>query len=82
VLLARLERHAKRLSPPRIDGHPDDPARHLSDERVARRDERRVRTATAERHAKSLGAAHDDVRADIARRGDEGEAQEIGPNRD
>ena len=78
VLLARLDRHPVGGLAVPIDGHADQAAGHLADVGVARGEERRVRTAVAERDAEALGAADDDVGAHLARRRDERARQQIG----
>ena len=54
VLLARLERHPVRLTAARVNRYADDAAWRLSDERLTRRKERRVRPAVAQRNAEAL----------------------------
>src|SRR5208337_4091528 len=66
VLLARAEREAQRGFAARILGHTDDASGHLALEFIARREERCVRSAVAERHAESLRAADRDVRTEFA----------------
>ncbi len=61
----------------RIFGNADEPAGHVAFEFIARGEERRVRSAVAQRHAKSLRAADGNVRAKFARRLDERERQQI-----
>ena len=68
VLLARLERHAIRRVAVRVHRHADDAARRLPHVLLARREERRVRTAVAQRHAEALRVADHDVRAQLAGR--------------
>jgi glycine dehydrogenase (decarboxylating) len=78
VLLARLERHAQRRPPRRVAAHADDPARQHPLELVARGEERRVRSAVAERNAEPLRAPDADVGAPLARRREQRERQQIG----
>ena len=52
-------------------------AGHLADECFARGEERRVRTAVAQRHAESLRVAVDDVGAHFAGRRQQGQAEQI-----
>ncbi len=66
----------------RIFGHADDAAGHLAFECVARGEERRVRSAVAERHAETLRAADGDVRAEFAGRLEQRERQQIRRDRD
>src|SRR5690349_24161763 len=56
VLLARLERHAKRRPAVRVARHTDDATREQALEFVACREECRVRTTEAHRHTKTLRA--------------------------
>ena len=68
VLLARLQREA--IGGP-AGGSFETPTRRPGIWRlncIARREERRVRSAVAERHAEALRAADGDVRAEFARR--------------
>ena len=61
----------------RVDRHPDDAARRLPDECLARREKRRVRSAVAHRHAEPLRAANDDVRAHLTWRHGNREREQI-----
>ena len=63
VLLARLERHPVRRPSARIDRNAYQPPRHLPRMALLRREERRVRSATADRHTEALRAPDDDVSA-------------------
>ena len=78
VLLACLERHPERRPTVRVARHADDPPRHLASELVTTREVRRMGTAVAERHAKSLGASNRDVGPPLAGRSQERQAEEIG----
>ena len=77
MLLARAERETQRGFAARIFRHADDAAGHLAFKFIARGEERRVRSAVAERHAEALRTADSDVRAKFARRLDERERQQI-----
>ena len=66
----------------RVDRHADDAARRLPHVLLARREERRVRAAVAERHAEALRVADDDVGAHLAGRREQRQAQQIGADRD
>ena len=77
VLLARLQRHAQRRLAVRVDAHPDDPSRHPAHQLVLAGEERRVRSAVAQRHPEALRAAHGDVRPELAGGDDERQRQEI-----
>ena len=74
VLLARLERQAQGGPALGVFGHPHQPAGHVALEGVARGKERGMRAAAAQRHAEALGAAHHDVRAELARRREQRQA--------
>ena len=63
VLLASLQRQAQRRFALRIDGHADQPARHLALEFVAHRHVAGVRAAKAHRYAETLGVAHGHIGA-------------------
>ena len=77
VLLAGLERHAKRRTSARITAHTDDPARQHPLEFILRGEEGGVRTAVAERNTEALGVADADVRAPLARWCEQHEAQQV-----
>ena len=68
VLLAGLQGQAQRGPATRVLGDAHDAAGHVAFEGVAGGEERGVRSAVAQRHAKTLGAADGDVRAEFARR--------------
>ncbi|KAF1054979.1 MAG: hypothetical protein GAK41_00467 [Burkholderia gladioli] len=78
MLLARLQREAHRRLALRVDGHADEPARHLPLEFVAHREVRGVRAAEADRHAEALGVADRDVRAPFARRRQHRQREQVG----
>ena len=82
VLFARLQRHAIRLLAARVDRESDDAAWRLPHVGLARGEERRVRTAAAERHAEALRVADDGIGADLARRRDQREREKIGGDGD
>ena len=54
----------------------------LAHEGFARREERRVRPAVAERHAEALRVADDDVGAHLAGRREQRQRQQVGRDRD
>src|SRR5207247_11447767 len=62
----------------RAPGDADDAPREVALEPVPRREERGVRAAVAERHAKALGVADGDVRAPLAGGREQGECEEVG----
>ena len=66
----------------RVDREADDPARRLADERLARREKRRVRPAVAERHAEPLRVADDGVGAHLAGRHQQRQREQIGRDGD
>ncbi len=78
VLLARLQREAIGRLAFGIDGDADQAARHRALVGVAAGHERGMRAAEAERHAEALGVADHDVRAPFARRGDQGQREQVG----
>src|SRR5439155_4299538 len=61
MLLARLQRHAQAGAAGAVLGYADDPARQVALELVARREERGMRAAVAERDAETLGVTDGDV---------------------
>ena len=75
VLFARLQRHAVGAAAAAVHRDADDPARRLANERLARREERGMRSAVPQRHAKPLGVADDHVRAGLSGRGRSGPAR-------
>ena len=81
VLLARLQRHAERAVTLRVLGHADDAAREEPGELLLHREEGGVRSAVAHGNAEALRVAHRDVRAQLTRRGEHGEREEIGGHR-
>ena len=78
VLLARLQREAVRMAAVGIDRRADEPARHRPLELVPGREECRVRSAVAHRHAEALRVADDDIGAPFARRRQQRQCEEIG----
>jgi hypothetical protein len=82
VLLARLQREAKRDLALRVARHADDAAGNLPAQVVLARQERRVRTTKAHRHAEPLRGADRDVGAELARRGEQREREQIGRHHD
>ena len=82
VLLARLQRHAVRAVALRIHRHADDAPRRLAHVALERREKCRVRSAISERHAEALRVSVDDIRAELAGRRQESEAQQIRSDRD
>ena len=68
VLFARGQRHAIGAAAAGVDGYADDAPRRLADEGLARREERGVRPAVAERYAEALRVADDGVGAHLSRR--------------
>ena len=60
----------------------DDPPRRLAHVRLARREERGVRPAVAERHAEALRVADDRVGAHLAGRRQQRQRQQVGGDRD
>ena len=82
VLLARLQRHPVRDVAVPILGDADETPRQLAHPFAARREERRVRSAVAERHAEALRAADRHVGADLAGRRQHRQRQQIRRHRD
>ena len=82
VLLARLQREAIRGVAVAVDGRADQAARHAALQGVGARHVRRVRPAVAHRHAEALGRSDGDVGAELARRREQGEREEIGRHGD
>ena len=68
VLLARLQREAIGGAAFGVVRNADEPAGHVTFVLVARREISRVRSAEAERNAKTLRAADGDIGAEFARR--------------
>ena len=77
VLLAGLQRQAQRAMAVAILADADQPAGDRALQRVADREERRVRAAIAERHAEPLGGAQRDVGAERSRRLQHGQRQRV-----
>ena len=80
--LLKPERHPKRRPSISIAGDPDDAARNLSLELVARSKESGVRSAVSEGNSHPLRVAHHDVRAPLTRGNQKRERKEIGSDRD
>src|ERR1700694_3006683 len=78
VLLARLQGHPQSWSPSLVLRDPDDPAGEIALELIARREERGVRPAVAERHPEALRVADGDVGAPLAGRHEQREREQIG----
>ena len=81
VLLARLQRHAIRAMAAGVDRHADDAPRRLAHERLARREERGVRAAVAERHAEALRVADHRVGAHLAGRRQQRQRHQVARDR-
>ena len=77
MLLARLQGKAVCGLALGIDGNPDQAAGHLAFQRVLAGHETRMRPAESERHAEALRGADADVRAELARRLEQGQRQQI-----
>ncbi|CEI74776.1 Uncharacterized protein PAE221_00336 [Pseudomonas aeruginosa] len=82
VLLAGLHGQAVGRLAVAVDGDADQASRHVPLEGVAGGEIGRVRAAEAERHAEALGAADGYVGAELARRGQQGQRQQVGGHRD
>ncbi len=78
VLLAGLQRHADGGISGAVLRHADDPAGHLALELVAHRHEGGVRPAVTHRQPEALRRADGDVGAELARRPQEREREQIG----
>ena len=78
VLLAGLQRHAQGRLAAGVDRDADDPAGHGALVGVPGGEEGGVRAAIAHRHAEALGRAQDDVGTQLARRGEQGQGQQVG----
>jgi hypothetical protein len=78
VLFARGQRHSVRGVAVGIDRHTDEPAGHVSDVRLARGKERRVRPAIPQRDAEALRVAEDDVGPHVSWRRDQRQCQQVG----
>ena len=78
VLLAGLERHAQRRAAVAILRHADDAAGENALVRVTGGEEGGVGSAVPHRHAEALAVADRDIGAPFARRGQEGQAEQVG----
>ena len=77
MLLAGLQRHAQGGAAVNIDGHADEPPRHLAHELLAGREERGMGAAIAKRRAKALRASQRHVRAKLSRGQKQRQAEQI-----
>ena len=82
VLLTGLQREPEGRGAGGIVGDPDQPAGELPLQLRTDRDEPRVRAAEPERHAESLRRSDRDVRADLARRAQQRQGQQVGGDDD
>ena len=82
VLLPGLHRHAERGLAGGIDANPDDPAGHETLVLLRRGEERGVRATVAHGHAEPLRGSDGDVGADLARRAQRGEREQVGGHDD
>ena len=82
VLLARLQREPQRGPSGRVDRHADEPARQRALVLVADREEAGVRTAEHRRDAEALRRADDDVDADLTRRPQQHQREQVGRDGD
>ena len=82
VLLAGLQRQAQRLVAVGVHRHPDQAAGQRAGQVLADRHVAGVRAAEAQRHAEALRGAHGDVGAGLAGRGEQGQGQQVGGDRD
>ena len=78
VLLAGLQRHAKRAVAVNVLRHADDSPWQLAHVVVFAREVRGVRPAVTKRNAESLRASDRDVRAEFTRRREYGERENVG----
>ncbi|MNF64109.1 hypothetical protein D3C84_458320 [compost metagenome] len=78
VLLAGLQGHAQGDVATGVLGDTDDAPGHGALELVAGGEEGRVGTAVAHRHTEALGRAEDHVRAQLAGRGEQQQAEQVG----
>ncbi|MNM84385.1 hypothetical protein D3C81_964730 [compost metagenome] len=81
MLLAGLHGQAQGRLAEAVDGHADQTPGHVALEAVAGGEERRVRAAKTQRHAKTLGTAQDHVGTEFTRRGQQGQGQQVGGHR-
>ena len=82
VLLARLQGQAQGRPAVRVLGNADDAARDLALVRFACGEKRRVRPAVTQRHTEALGVADGDVGAELARREQQRQTEQISRDRD
>ncbi|MNZ53724.1 hypothetical protein D3C78_716090 [compost metagenome] len=82
VLLAGLHGQAQGGLAEAVDRHADQAARHVALERVTGGEVGRVRATEAQWHAEALGAADGHVGAELARRGQQGQGQQVGGHGD
>ena len=78
VLFARLQGKAVGGFAVAIHRNADEAARHGAFEAVARCHESGMRTTETERHTETLRVADDDVRVPFARRGEDGQREQVG----
>ncbi|MNO41057.1 hypothetical protein D3C76_312210 [compost metagenome] len=78
VLLASLHGQAQGRLAEAVDGHADQAARHVTLERIAGCKESCMGAAETQRHTEALGAAQHHVGAKFARRGQQGQGQQVG----
>ena len=77
VLLAHLERHSQRLVAETVHRHADDAARHITFVGVFGRQITGLRTAETHRDPETLRRTDHDIRAPLARRLEQREAQDV-----
>ena len=77
VLLARAEREAQADLAARVLRDADEPAWHVALESIARGEERRVRPAVTQRNAETLRTADTHIRAELTRRAQHREREDI-----
>ena len=77
VLLTGLQRHTQGAVATGINRDTDDATRHRALVSIAGGEERSVRSAVAHRHAKALRRTEDHVSAQLARRGQHGQRQQV-----
>ncbi|CAI8728808.1 putative metal-dependent RNase [Pseudomonas sp. IT-P218] len=78
VLLAGLHRQAQGRLAETVDRDTDQAARHVALERILGGEVGRVRATEAQRHAEALRAADGHIGAEFARRGQQGQGQQVG----
>ncbi len=81
VLLAGLHRQAQGRLAETVHGHPDQAAWHVALEGILSGEIRCVRAAETQRYAEALGTADGDIGAEFARRGQQGQGQQISRDR-